>query len=110
MTRAALQGVWVALPQAYLHGGSTAMKRLIFAGILLLVSGTVSLADGLFWVVGNRASGKCNIVTSNPVIIGDVWFGDGPYKSKADAKLARSTIRACPALTPDEEKDEDRTN
>jgi hypothetical protein len=49
-------------------------------------------------------------VTSNPVIIGDVWFGDGPYKSKADAKLARSTIRACPAPTPDEEKDEDSTN
>jgi hypothetical protein len=49
-------------------------------------------------------------VTSNPVIIGDVWFGDGPYKSKADAKLARSTIRACPAPAPDEEKDEDSTN
>jgi hypothetical protein len=110
MTRAALQGVWAAPPQAYFHGRSTAMKRLILAGILLLASGTVSLADGLFWVVGNRATGKCNIVTSNPVIIGDVWFGDGPYKSKADAKLARSTIRACPALTPDEQKDEDSTN
>jgi hypothetical protein len=110
MARAALQGVWVAPPQAYLHGRSTAMKRLIFAGILLLASVTVSLADGLFWVVGNRATGKCNIVTSNPVIIGDIWFGDGPYKSKADAKLARSTIRACPAPTPDEEKDEDSTN
>ncbi|MGY3652705.1 hypothetical protein ACVWW2_007996 [Bradyrhizobium sp. LM4.3] len=44
------------------------------------------------------------------MIIGDVWFGDGPYKSKADAKLARSTIRACPALTLDEQKDEDSTN
>ena len=110
MTRPPLRGVWVALPQAYLDGGSTAMKRLIFAGALLLASGTASLADGLFWVVGNRATGKCNIVTSNPVIIGDVWFGDGPYKSKADAKLARSTIRACPAPAPDEEKDEDSTN
>jgi hypothetical protein len=58
MTRAALQGVWMAPPQAYLHGGSTAMKRLIFAGMLLLASGTASLADGLFWVVGNRATGK----------------------------------------------------
>jgi hypothetical protein len=86
------------------------MKRLIFAGVLLLVSGTVSLADGLFWVVGNRATGKCNIVTSNPVIIGDIWFGDGPYTSKADAKLARSTIRACPAVTPDDEKAEDSAN
>lgn len=83
------------------------MKRLIFACSLLLASETMSLADGLFWVVGNRATGKCNIVTSNPVIDGDIWFGDGPYKSKDDAKLARSTIRACPALTPDEQKVED---
>lgn len=80
------------------------MKRLIFAGSLLLASGTMSLADGLFWVVGNRATGQCNIVTSNPVIIGDIWFGDGPYKSMADARLARSTIRACPAVGPEDEK------
>ncbi|MET4390360.1 hypothetical protein ABIB73_006142 [Bradyrhizobium sp. F1.4.3] len=86
------------------------MKRLIFAGSLLLASGTMSLADGLFWVVGNRATGKCNIVTSNPVIDGDIWFGDGPYKSKDDAKLARTTIRACPAVTPDEEKAGDSAN
>ncbi|MBR0969442.1 MULTISPECIES: hypothetical protein [Bradyrhizobium] len=86
------------------------MKRLILAGSLLLASGSVSFADGLFWVVGNRATGKCDIVTSNPVIIGDIWFGDGPYKSKADARLARSTIRACPAVTADDEKDEDGTN
>lgn len=86
------------------------MKRLIVASVLLLASGTVSLADGMFWVVGNRATGKCNIVTSNPVINGDVWFGDGPYKSRSDAKLARSTIRACPALTPDEQKAEDSAN
>lgn len=80
------------------------MKRLILAASLLLASGTVSLANGLFWVVGSRSSGKCNIVTSNPVINGDIWFGDGPYKSEADAKLARSTIRACPAVNPDDEK------
>ena len=86
------------------------MKRLIFAGVLLLASGTVSLADGMFWVVGNRATGKCNIVTSNPVIDGDIWFGDGPYTSKADAKLARSTIRACPAPTPEDLKAEDGSN
>jgi len=96
--------------QAYLHGRSKAMKRLIFAGSLLLASGTMSLADGLFWVVGNRATGRCNIVTSNPVIVGDIWFGDGPYKSMADAKLARSTIRACPAVNPDDQKDEDKTD
>ncbi|UWU77991.1 hypothetical protein N2603_05905 [Bradyrhizobium huanghuaihaiense] len=86
------------------------MKRLIFAGSLLLASGTMSFADGLFWVVGNRATGRCDIVTSNPVIIGDIWFGDGPYKSRADAKLARSTIRACPAPAADDEKAEDSTN
>jgi hypothetical protein len=110
MTRAAPCGLLSARPQAYLHGRSTAMKRLTFAGTLLLVSGTMSLADGMFWVVGNRATGKCSIVTSNPVINGDIWFGDGPYKSRDDAKLARSTIRACPALTPDEEKAEDGAN
>ncbi|MDA9532943.1 MULTISPECIES: hypothetical protein [unclassified Bradyrhizobium] len=86
------------------------MNRLVVAAILLLASGAASFADGLFWVVGNRATGKCNIVTSNPVIIGDIWFGDGPYKSRADAKLARSTIRACPAVTPEEEKEEDGTD
>ncbi len=86
------------------------MKPLILAGAMLVATGTACFADGLFWVVGNRATGKCNIVTSNPVIIGDVWFGDGPYKSKADAKLARSTIRACPAGTPDEDKAEDSAN
>ena len=86
------------------------MKRLILAGVLVLASGTMSLAVGLFWVVGIRATGKCNIVTINPVIDGNIWFGDGPYKSKADAKLARSTISACPAPTPEEEKAEDGTN
>jgi hypothetical protein len=101
----------LARRQAYLHDReSTAMKRLIVAGSLLIASGTVSFADGLFWVVGNRATGKCNIVTSNPVIIGDIYFGSGPYKSRADAKLARSTIRVCPAPTPEEEKDEDGSN
>ncbi|MGY3288525.1 hypothetical protein ACVWWP_001592 [Bradyrhizobium sp. LM3.6] len=77
------------------------MKRLIFAGILLLASGTMSLADGLFWVVGNNATGKCSIVTSNPVIIGDVWFGDAPLQVQGrcqacpfdDPRLSRAHIR-----------------
>ncbi len=86
------------------------MKHLILACSLLLASGTTSLADGMFWVVGNRATGKCNIVTSNPVIDGDIWFGDGPYKSRSDAKLARSTIRVCPAVPPEDEKGEDNSN
>jgi hypothetical protein len=33
---------------------------------------------------------------SNPLIYGEIWFGDGPYKSLSDAKLARSTISVCP--------------
>jgi len=31
---------------------------------------------------------------------GNVWFGDGPYQSLAEAKLARSTIGACPEQDP----------
>jgi hypothetical protein len=58
-------------------------------------------------VVGNRATNKCDIVTSNPVIFayggGDFWFGDGPYKSTADAKIARSNIGACPKDDPQDE-------
>lgn len=37
------------------------MKRLIFACSLLLASGTMSLADGLFWVVGNREIGRAHV-------------------------------------------------
>ena len=72
------------------------MKSWLLAGALILSVATVSFADGLYWVVGNHATNKCEIVTSNPLIYGDIWFGDGPYKSIADAKLARSTIAACP--------------
>jgi hypothetical protein len=86
------------------------MKRLILAGALVLVS-SASYGDGQYWVAGNPATGKCDIVTSNPVIAGGsasagatgYSFGDGPYKSKDDAKLARSTINSCPP--PDPEKD-----
>lgn len=72
------------------------MKRLMLAVAMTAVIGTAGFADGLFWVVGNRATSKCDIVTNNPVVGGDIWFGDGPYRSLNDAKLARSTIRACP--------------
>ena len=70
------------------------MKSAILAGAITLAFGTVSLANGLYWVVGNRATSKCDIVTSNPVIYfwGNIWFGDGPYRSIADAKLALSLI------------------
>ena len=81
------------------------MKRLILAGALVLVS-SASLADGRYWVVGNRATGKCDIVTSNPVIGGGsaydngggYSFGSGPYKSNGDAKIARSNIGVCPKV------------
>ena len=76
------------------------MKRLILAGAMTVMVGTAALADGLFWVVGNRATSKCDIVTQNPVIGGDIYFGDGPYKSIDDAKLARSTIKVCPKEVP----------
>jgi hypothetical protein len=76
------------------------MKSLILAGVMTVATGTACLADGLYWVVGNHATNKCEIVTSNPVVIGDIWFEDGPYKSLADAKLARSTIAACPEKDP----------
>lgn len=72
------------------------MKSWLIAGAMMLPVATVSYADGLYWVVGNHATNKCEIVTSNPLIYGDIWFGDGPYKSVSDAKLARSTIGACP--------------
>ena len=76
------------------------MRALILAGAMTVVIGTVCFADGLYWVVGNGATDKCDIVTSKPIVIGDIWFEDGPYKSLEDAKLARSTIDACPEKDP----------
>jgi hypothetical protein len=76
------------------------MKPLILAGAMMFAIGTACFADGMFWVVGNRATSKCDIVTSNPIIDGDLWFEDGPYRSLSDAKLARSTIGACPEKDP----------
>lgn len=76
------------------------MKSLLLAGAMIVATEATSYGDGLYWVVGNRATNKCDIVTQNPSIHpyggGDFWFGDGPYRTLADAKLARSTIRACP--------------
>ena len=80
------------------------MKSLILAGMMTSAIATACFADGLYWVVGNRATSKCDIVSRNPVIYayggGDFWFGDGPYGSLADAKHARSTIGACPKEDP----------
>jgi hypothetical protein len=49
-------------------------------------------------------------VASNPVIYGldsynkRYWSGDGPYRTRGDAELARSTISACPKEKSDDEK------
>jgi hypothetical protein len=84
------------------------MKPLILAGAIILAIGTACFAEELYWVVGNRTTNKCDIVTSNPVIFpdggGDFWFEDGPYRSVADAKLARSTIAVCPEKNPSADK------
>jgi hypothetical protein len=78
------------------------MKSWLLAAATVCLIGTACLADGaLYWVVGNRATNSCQIVTRNPYIFGDIWFGDGPYRSIADAKLARSTIGACPNKAED---------
>jgi len=76
------------------------MKAIVLGTLVVASSaiGTAAFADDMFWVVGNRAGNTCDIVTRNPVIGGNIWFGDGPYKSMSDAKLARSTIRACPPV------------
>ena len=71
--------------------------------VVAAIGCSTARAEGLYWVVGNRATEKCEIVTSNPVIAGDIWFADGPYTSRADAKLARSTIGACPKPESDED-------
>ena len=76
------------------------MRALIFAGAMTVVIATVCFADGLYWVVGNGATSKCEIVTSKPIVTGDIWFEDGPYKALQDAKLARTTIGACPEKDP----------
>jgi hypothetical protein len=50
-----------------------------------------------YWVVGNGAIHACEIVTSNPIIdYSPGSFGSGPYQSRDDARLARSTISVCP--------------
>jgi hypothetical protein len=80
------------------------MKALILTGAMTLGIGTACFADGLYWVVGNSATKQCEIVTSNPIVIGDISFGDGPYRSLDDANLARSTISFCPKEDPPAEQ------
>ena len=78
------------------------MKSLLLAGAVVVAAGTHAFAQSGYWVVGNNATSKCDIVTSNPVVNaqvgGNITFGSGPYRSLDDAKLARSTIGACPKV------------
>ncbi|MGO4715456.1 hypothetical protein [Bradyrhizobium sp. 2TAF24] len=74
------------------------------AVVLGCLAGTVAAAwiapartadTARFWVVGSFTRG-CWIVESNPIIDGGtIQFSDGPYRSKDDAELARSSIRVC---------------
>jgi hypothetical protein len=89
------------------------MKTLLLAGASLIAAGNIAFAQG-YWVTGNGASGKCEIVTSNPVVNsqvgGNVTFGSGPYRSDDDARLARSTIRECPPEPRDHAPDADKAD
>jgi hypothetical protein len=85
------------------------MKHVMLTGGLVAALATPALADGMFWVVGSHATNGCQIVTSNPVVDGgNIWFVDGPYKSRSDAKLARSTIDACPKVDPGKDEADDK--
>ena len=90
------------------------MTRVMLAGAFVAALATPALAppalaDGMFWVVGSHATNDCRIVATNPVVDGgNIWFVDGPYKSPSDAKLARSTITACPKVDPSKEDAEDK--
>ena len=88
---------------------SLTVKSLLLAGILACAAATACVAQTYsgsqtysgYWVVGNGAIHSCEIVTSNPVIdYSPGSFGSGPYQSRDDAKLARSTISVCPKEDP----------
>lgn len=88
---------------------SSMLKSLLLAGALTCTATTACVAQTYsgvptysgYWVVGNGALHNCEIVTSNPVIdYSPGSFGSGPYRTPADAKLARSTISVCPKEDP----------
>ena len=94
--------------------GSTTMKSLLLAGIMSVAFATSTYAQ--YWVAGDRVTGKCDIVTSQPITYqlpaysgsGSEYktsFTSGPYQSLDDAKLARSTITECPPPDPADEKE-----
>ncbi len=65
------------------------MKSLLLAGAMIVATGTCAFAQAGYWVVGNRATAKCEIVTSNPVINaqvgGNISFGTGPVARRRQA-------------------------
>jgi hypothetical protein len=82
---------------------SSTVKSLLLAGVLSCAAAPACIAQTYsgYWVVGNGADHTCQIVTSNPVIdYTPGSFGSGPYQSRDDARLARSTINACPKEDP----------
>ena len=90
------------------------MKSLLLAGVMSVAFATTACAQ--YWVAGDRSTGKCNIVTSQPVTYelpaydsgGSEYktsFASGPYQSLDDAKLARTNISACPPPDPADEKE-----
>jgi hypothetical protein len=88
---------------------SSMLKSLLLAGGWACAATTAGMAQTYsgsaaysgYWVVGNGAVHSCEIVTSNPVIdYSPGSFGSGPYQSRDDARLARSTISVCPKEDP----------
>ena len=82
---------------------SLTVKSLTLAAALTCAATQACIAQMYsgYWVVGNGADRTCQIVTSNPVIdYTPGSFGSGPYQSRDDARLARSTISACPKEDP----------
>jgi hypothetical protein len=41
---------------------------LLLAGAMIVATGACAFAQDGYWVIGSRATAKCEIVTSNPVI------------------------------------------
>jgi hypothetical protein len=53
---------------------------------------TVCLAEELYWVVGNRATNKCEIATSNPR--STIRARPKPPDERTDQRLVQDTVAA----------------
>jgi len=77
---------------------------LILTAVMTAAISTVGFADGLYWVVGSRAHPQMpDRDQQSRYLCLRRWrflVRDGPYRSLADARLARSTIGACPKEDP----------